>query len=255
VGLLLVCSIGVIIYFMRIPLTKYGLPDVVLLAVMLIGLMILVILAGLYFLTTSLVIAIEVILLSVLIIVLAFFRDPYRAIPADKDVLLAPADGKITDIELVEENTFLHSRALRVGIFMDLFSAHINRFPCAVKIEKVTHKPGRYKNAMKLVSSQVNEANNIALIRLDEPTDKLLVRQIAGAIARRIVCEARPGENFRGGQKFGMVKFGSRAELYLPVRPNAKCVVKVGDKVKAGLNVLVRYEREGNQGGSAKEEV
>ncbi len=252
---MLVCSIRVIIFFVRIPLTKYGLPDVVLLSVMLIGMMILVILAGIYFLATGIVIAFEVILLTVFIIVLAFFRDPYRVVPADKDVLLAPADGKIMDIEVVEENTFLQGRALRVGIFMDIFNAHINRFPCAVKIEKVTHKPGRYKNAMKLISSQVNEANDIALTRLDEPTDRLLVRQIAGAIARRIVCEARPGQNFSGGQKFGMVKFGSRAEIYLPIRPNAKCLVKVGDKVKAGLNVLVRYECEGNQAGHPKEEV
>ncbi len=240
---MLVFLIRVIILFVRIPLTKYGLPEVVFLPTILISLMIIALLSGSYFLPAWGIIVCQVVLLAVFFLVLNFFRDPYRRVPADKNVLLAPADGKIMDIEVVKENTYLQSRVLRIGIFMDIFNVHINRFPCAVKIEKVTHKPGRYKNAMNLVSSQVNEATEIAMTRLDEPTDKLLLRQIAGVIARRIVCEARPGQNFSGGQQFGMVKFGSRAELYLPLGQNAKCLVKVGDKVKAGLSILVRYEQ------------
>jgi phosphatidylserine decarboxylase len=240
---------------MRIPLTKYGLPEVVYIPAVLICLMIIVLLLGLYFLPAGIVILCQLILLTVFILVLNFFRDPYRIIQADMDVLLAPADGKVTDIEVVEEDTFLNSKALRIGIFMSIFNVHINRCPCAVKIEKVTHKPGRYKNAMDLTSSQVNEANDVAMTRLDEPTDKLLVRQIAGAVARRIVCEARSGENFSGGQQFGMVKFGSRVELYVPMRPNVKCLVEVGDKVKAGLSILARYEHQGNQAGQSNKDV
>jgi phosphatidylserine decarboxylase len=233
-------------FFMRIPLTKYGLPEVVYIPAIIIGLMILVLLLGLYLLPAWVVIFCQAVLLVVLFLVLNFFRDPYREVPADKDVLLAPADGKIMDIETVEENTFLQCKALRIGIFMSIFNVHINRCPCAAKIEKITHKPGRYKNAMDPASSQVNEANDVAMTRLNEPADRLLVRQIAGAVARRIVCIARPGQNFSGGQQFGMVKFGSRVELYLPMRPNVKCLVNVGDKIKAGLSVLVKYELAGN---------
>jgi phosphatidylserine decarboxylase len=240
---------------MRIPFTKYGLPEVAYIPVVIIGLMNLAVLLGLHLLPVWIIIVCEVVLLAGLILVLNFFRDPYREVPDEKNVLLAPADGKIMDIEVVEEETFLQGEALRIGIFMDIFDVHINRFPCAVKIEKVTHKPGRYKNAMKLVSSRVNEANDIALTRLNEPTDKLLVRQIAGAIARRIVCEARPGQNFSGGRKFGMVKFGSRTELYLPMRQSAKCLLKVGDKVRAGLSILVKYENTESQADHTNEEV
>lgn len=241
--------------FMRIPFTKYGLPEVVYIPAIIIGLMILVLLLGPRLLPGWLVVVCEAVCPAGLFLVLNFFRDPYRQVPADKNVLLAPADGKIMDIEIVEEDTFLQGEAIRIGIFMDIFNVHINRFPCAVKIEKVTHKPGRYKNAMNLTSSRVNEANDIAIIRLDEPTDKLLVRQIAGAVARRIVCEARLGQNFSGGRRFGMVKFGSRTELYLPMRQNAKCLVKVGDKVRAGLSILIEYEHPESQAGRTNEEV
>jgi len=89
---------------------------------------------------------------------------------------------------------------------------------------------------------KVNESNNIQMTRTDSPEDKLVVRQISGAITRRIVCEARKGQELTGGEKFGMIKFGSRTELYLPVREDAKCLVRVGDKVKAGLTPIVKYE-------------
>ncbi len=184
----------------------------------------------------------EAILAVVLVWVLVFFRDPYRAVPLDKDILLAPADGKITDIEVVDEDGFIGGPALRIGIFLNIFDVHINRAPCNAKVEKITHRQGRYKNAMSPESGQVNESNDLWLIRTDSPQDRVIVRQISGAIARRIVCRASEGQSLTGGEKFGMIKFGSRTELYVPVRGDARCVVKVGDKVKAGLSVLVRYE-------------
>ena len=112
-----------------------------------------------------------------------------------------------------------------------------------MKIEKITYKKGAFKNAMNPESARVNESNDVAMTRLNEPKDQLLVRQISGAIARRIVCRAEIGQDFAGGQRFGMIKFGSRTELYLPAGGNARAVIKVGDKVKAGLTVLVRYEK------------
>ena len=193
-------------------------------------------------------IVIEAILLIVLLWTFAFFRDPARAVPPDKDILLAPADGKITDIEMVHEDTFIKGRALRIGIFLNIFDVHINRSPCAARVEKITYKNGRFRCAMNPVSGRVNESNDLFLVRLDEPHDKLLLRQISGAIARRIVCSARQDQNLAGGERFGMIKFGSRTELYLPVRENAKCLVKIDDNVKAGLTILVKYEHTQDAG-------
>ena len=99
-----------------------------------------------------------------------------------------------------------------------------------------------YKNAMNPESGRVNESNDLELLRTENPNDKLLVRQISGALARRIVCNANQGQKLVGGEKFGMIKFGSRTELYLPANGNAKILVKRGDKVKAGLTPLVRYQ-------------
>ena len=184
----------------------------------------------------------ELILAAVLVWVLAFFRDPYRAVPADRNILLAPADGRITDIEVVDEDGFIGGPALRVGIFLSIFDVHINRAPCGAKVERITYRQGRYKNAMSTQSGRVNESNDLWLIRTDSPEEKFIVRQISGAIARRIVCRASEGQSLTGGEKFGMIKFGSRTELYVPVRDGARCLAKVGDKVKAGVSVLVRYE-------------
>ena len=103
-------------------------------------------------------------------------------------------------------------------IFLSIFNVHINRSPCNAKVAKITYKEGRYRNAMNPESGQVNESNDLALVRIGEPEDRLIIRQISGAIARRIVCSAHEGQELTGGEKIGMIKFGSRTELYLPVR-------------------------------------
>jgi len=172
---------------------------------------------------------------------LSFFRDPYRKIPDNPNLLLSPADGTITDIETVTDCPDLPGEYLRIGIFLSIFNVHINRTPCPVRIQKITYKKGRYTNALNPHSGRVNEANDILMTRLNDPKDALLVRQISGAIARRIVCNAQIGQEFPGGYRFGMLKFGSRTELYLPARQDTKCLVKVKDKVKAGLTILARY--------------
>ena len=121
---------------------------------------------GIAFLPAWATIAVEVICGMVLVWVLAFFRDPHRQVPADSNILLSPADGKITDIDVVDEPSFIGGKALRIGIFLSIFDVHINRAPCAVRIEKITHKPGRYKNAMNPESGRVNESNDVAMVRL-----------------------------------------------------------------------------------------
>ncbi|MHC4459951.1 MAG: phosphatidylserine decarboxylase [Planctomycetota bacterium] len=227
---------------MRIPLTKYGWPQVAIFPAAVLTVMTVFLLGTMAFLSPWLIVSVEMLLAIVLIWVLAFFRDPHRAVPAESNLLLAPADGKITNIEIVDENDFIDGKVLRIGIFLSILNVHINRAPCNVKVEKITYKQGKYKNAMTPQAGQVNESNDLGLVRTDIPKERLIVRQISGAIARRIVCRICQGQKLTGGEKFGMIKFGSRTELYLPARENAKCLVQIGDKVKAGLTPLVKYE-------------
>jgi phosphatidylserine decarboxylase len=235
---------------MRIPLTKYGLPQVVVFPIVLFTVMVVLLLTGTLFLPAWVIISIELVFVALLILILSFFRDPYRISPSDKCLLLAPADGRITDIETVEEGGSLGGRSLRIGIFMSIFNTHINRAPCNVKVEKISYRQGKYKNAANPIASRINESNNLALVRTDNPKDKLIVRQISGAVARRIVCQTGQGKELTSGEKFGMIKFGSRTELYVPLNTSTengvwepKCLVKIGDKVKAGLTPIVKYEK------------
>ncbi len=224
---------------MKIGLTKYGLPQVVVFPVVLLIVMAACLFAGLPGWAVA---VIEAVLGIVLLWVLSFFRDPYRVAPNEKNILLSPADGTITDIETVEEKDFIAGQSIRIGIFLSIFNVHINRSPCDVEVKKITYKPGQYKNAMNAQSGRVNESNDLWLLRTQAPNDKLIVRQISGAIARRIVCKTAEKQKLAAGEKFGMIKFGSRTELYLPASGKAHVLVKKGDKVKAGGTTLVRYE-------------
>jgi len=189
------------------------------------------------------VVVIEIVLTLVLVWALMFFRDPHRRTVQDDTMLLAPADGRIMDVETVDGGDFIQGPALRIGIFLSIFNTHINRAPCAAKVEKITYRPGKYLNAMNRLAGKVNESNSLALVRTGSPQDRLIVRQISGAIARRIVCAAREGQQLAGGERFGMIKFGSRTELYLPASDRIECLVQIGDKVKAGLTPLAKYRR------------
>lgn len=226
---------------MRIPLTKYGLPEVAVYPAAIAILMAVVGFVGPVVMPIWGVGAIEGLLVLVLAWALMFFRDPHREPVADDTILLAPADGRIADIEEVANEETIGGPALRIGIFLSIFNTHINRAPCGVRVEKITYRPGKYLNAMNRQAGKVNESNNLALVRTSQPQDRLLVRQISGAIARRIVCAAREGQQLAGGEQFGMIKFGSRTELYLPAGAQVQCLVRVGDKVKAGLTPLVKY--------------
>jgi len=235
---------------MRIPLTRYGLPQVVVFPLILIAAMVLYFWLALGFLqpacacpvSTLMVWLPEVILLVVLVWVFSFFRDPTRPCPQDANLLLSPADGTVAKVEMLDSYPGFEGPVLRIEIFLSVFNVHINRMPCACKIGTVTYKPGKFLDARNPECSKVNEANEIEMFRTDEPADRMLVRQISGAIARRIVCEAKTDQQFTAGQQFGMIKFGSSTELFVPARDNLQCKVAVGDKVKAGLTVLARYE-------------
>ncbi|MDR1626915.1 MAG: phosphatidylserine decarboxylase [Spirochaetia bacterium] len=185
----------------------------------------------------------EIVLGLVVVWMFSFFRDPRREILRDEKTLFSPADGKVTDISVLDEGGGLGQRALRIGIFLSVFNVHINRAPCSVKIDRITYKKGAFKNAMSAESGRVNESNDLLMTRLAQPADRLLVRQISGAIARHIVCAAKEGAEYAQGESFGMIKFGSRTELYLPTSEGGRydVVVKIGDAVRAGLSPLIRY--------------
>jgi len=224
---------------MHIPVTRYGLPQV-----LIYPLLILAVMAALFVLLPhgELLIAAEAVLFMVFVWALMFFRDPKREIHMDSRVLLSPADGTITDISETEVAE-LGGKALRIGMFLSIFNVHINRAPCAALIDAVNYKKGKFKYAMDAEAGRVNESNDVLMTRIEEPRDKLLVRQVSGAIARRIVCEAKPGTQYAQGETFGMIKFGSRTELYLPYKESGYDItVKIGDRVNAGLSPLVIYK-------------
>jgi len=227
---------------MRSPLTKYGLPQVVILPAIIIIVMVGLAVTGLRYGSVKTVLLSEATLALLLMSIVSFFRDPYRIAPLDEKNLLAPADGKITDISTVNESDFIKGPAVKIGIFLSILDVHINRAPCNVKVEKITYRKGRYSNAANPRSGKINTSNDLWLARTDEPADRIIVRQISGAIARRIVCDIKQGQNLSGGEKFGMIKFGSRTELYLPEREGLKTLVNIGDKVKAGITTLARYQ-------------
>ncbi len=228
---------------MRIPLTKYGWPQVGVYPVVIAIAMIAAAVAGPSLARGWAVAVVEIVLAIILVWVLMFFRDPQRETPQDNALLVAPADGEITDIETMDETEFTAGPALRIGIFLSIFNVHINRAPCQAKVETITYRKGKYINAMNPLSSKVNESNAVALVRANEPKDRLVVRQISGAIARRIVCATQQGQELAPGEKFGMIKFGSRTELYVPVSEDMECMIHLRDKVRAGVTPLVRYSR------------
>lgn len=164
---------------------------------------------------------------------LFFFRDPERTIPEGDNILISPADGKIILIEKVYEGQYLKDEAIEVSIFMSPLNVHVNRAPCDGVVKSVVYTLGRFLSAFKEEASLHNE--NIAML-LDTKHGKVLVRQVAGSIARRAVCRVKPGDILRKGERFGIIKFSSRLDVYLPKDAHIK--VKLGNKVKAGETVI-----------------
>jgi phosphatidylserine decarboxylase len=163
-----------------------------------------------------------------------FFRNPKRRIPALKNIILSPADGRIIRVEECEEDRFLKEKTLKVSIFMSLFNVHINRSPASGKVLETSYHPGQFFVAHAEKSSLLNEQN--AFILETEDRQKILLIQIAGYVARRIVCYAKAGDTLKMGEIFGMIRFGSRIDLYLPTA--VKPVVKLGQRVKGGESII-----------------
>ncbi len=174
--------------------------------------------------------------LVLLVFAVCFFRDPERAIPADPQTIVSPADGKVTDIEPVNEPVFLNGPATRIGIFMSVFNVHVQRAPIAGTIKLVDYHPGKFLDARDAQAALANEDRSIGLEAADGY--RVVVRQVAGLIARRIVGWAGQGDLLEKGQRFGMIRFGSRVELY--VRPGTEILISVGASVQAGTTILAR---------------
>lgn len=170
----------------------------------------------------------------------AFFRNPWRKLPGNPLVLVSPADGRIRDIETVEDFDLppFKGKALRIGIFLSVLDVHVNRAPAELLVENVHYREGEYLDARDGEATKRNEAMTVSgTATVDDIHFPMAVRQISGAIARRIVCPVKPGRTLRRGEIYGMIKFGSRTELYLP--PDRVSVnVKVGDRVYGGSSVL-----------------
>ena len=169
-----------------------------------------------------------------------FFRDPPRQIPNSPGAIVSPADGKIVEITPLASYDYLEEPAVRIGIFLSIFNVHINRAPLAVRVVKMHYKPGEFLNAMNPESAIRNEFMWIGFETTKEPRRKLAVRQISGLIARRIVCPLQVGQSVAQGEKFGMIKFGSRTELILPAS-NLQINVRVGDRVRSGSDIVARW--------------
>lgn len=172
---------------------------------------------------------------------ISFFRDPRRTIPTDPKAIVAPADGKVVDITPLSEYEFIGAPAVRIGIFLSIFNVHINRGPTAGRVVEMHYHPGEFLNAMRPESAERNEFMWIGLECVDAPPRRFAVRQISGMLARRIVCILKVGQTVARGEKFGMIKLGSRTELILPAHA-AEITVRVGDKVRAGSDIVARWK-------------
>ena len=159
-----------------------------------------------------------------------FFRDPPRRIPTDPNVVVSPADGKVTEADWIE--TPQGSR-LRLSIFLNVFDVHVNRTPIRGTVTQVNYKQGMFLNAMRADSNVLNEQN---VMVIEDGAYSVQVKQIAGLLARRIVCWVKPGDVLEKGQRFGLIKFGSRVDVLLP--PDANLLVKKGDRVRGGASIL-----------------
>ena len=166
--------------------------------------------------------------------IIYFFRDPDRTVPNGAGLVVSPADGKVVVAGTVENSTYYEGTCLKISVFMSVFNVHVNRMPCRGKVKKIIYNPGKFFSANLDKASKENEQNAVYL--KTEDGKEICTVQIAGLIARRIICKTQEGDAVDRGQRFGMICFGSRLDVYLP--KDSKLNVAVGDIVKAGTTVL-----------------
>ena len=166
-----------------------------------------------------------------------FFRDPERIIPPDENAIVSAADGKVVEIKEIVENQYLQSNAKQISVFMSIFNVHVNRIPMSGQVGFFEYRPGKFVKAYKNTASKENEQT---VIGIENPHCKILIKQIAGILARRIVCHLREGFHVQRGERFGMIKFGSRLDMILP--SSAKIAVQLNQKVKGGETIIAKIQ-------------
>ncbi|MBW3540712.1 MAG: phosphatidylserine decarboxylase [Planctomycetes bacterium] len=177
-------------------------------------------------------------------LVVWFFRNPQRTTPTEPGLIISPADGRVVEVREIEYDEYLDGPAVMVGVFLSLLNVHTNRMPVGCRVIGLSYRPGKCLNALRSEASRENECLEIRIEASEEPHRRMIVRQITGAVARRIVCWLKPGDELARGEEFGMIKLGSRAELVLPREPGLELCVGLGDAIRSGSTVLARYGRD-----------
>jgi phosphatidylserine decarboxylase len=175
--------------------------------------------------------------LPIAVWVIAFFRDPVRDGPRGDNLVIAPADGKVVSVATMDEPAFVKDRTIRISIFMNVFDVHVNRYPSSGTLEYKQYNPGRFGHAGAEKASLENEQCSVGLATVK---GRSLVRQIAGLIARRIVTDHPVGTTVKQGERMGLIRFGSRVDLFLPA--SAKVLVHAGDRTVAGMTVVAQWD-------------
>lgn len=165
-----------------------------------------------------------------------FFRDPSRSTPAGENLVIAPADGKVIAVRTVQEREYVQAEATLISIFMSPLNVHVNRNPVSGVVRYLRYVKGEYFAAYE---DKASERNEQMIIGIEHPRGKMLVKQIAGFVARRIVCTLKPGDPVKAGERFGMIKFGSRVDVFVPASATVR--VRVGDVSVAGETVLAEF--------------
>ena len=208
-------------------------------AILMPGLLIILVLAGILIWPSWWWIVLLGILSIVMGFILWFFRDPDREIDSQTNVFYSPGDGVVSDLELVHENEYLHVPFMRIGIFLSVYDVHVQRVPMTGSVVFVEYQPGKNLPAFDPGASAENEQ---LVMGLETKHGKIIIKQIAGILARRCINYAQAGEEIFVGQRFGLIKFGSRVELYLPT--DARIMCAVGDQVYGGISVLAEMETQ-----------
>lgn len=232
-----------------LPFVRVGLAELIILGG---GFLVLAVLASLWWLPAGL----PPLVLSILIA--WFFRDPNREVPTQLGTVVSPADGKLVQIETIEDPEL--GTCVQFGIFLSIFNVHANRSSLPGRVVAVRYRPGKFLNALRPESARENENLDIVLIDNEEiqpdgTPRKFRIRQITGQFARRIVCWVRPGDVLNRGEMYGMIKLGSRTELIIPAEDSLEIVAKIGDTICAGSTTLARYRTIANTTPSSSDPV
>lgn len=187
---------------------------------------------------TALTIIIETALVFCWIVTIAFFRIPNRATPRSENAVVCPADGTIVAIEQIDEKSFFNAPRIQISIFMSIWNVHVNYAPISGKVIRTVYDKGSFLVARHPKSSEENERNTLVFESADGK--QIMVRQIAGFVARRIVCSAKAGDSMNAGDEFGLIKFGSRVDVFLPA--DAEIKVRLGDKVRAKSDIIAELK-------------